>query len=145
MNSLYEWSPAKKLFLKIKEWCMMFFTFLGLASGVVLVDFLHYNYIHQYLYAHHSSAAFNLNMVLWIVIIGLNIVVLLPSLMGMFLLVAEPYQSTAEITQYSKTGVAIRTYKFNNIWPSEIAPSDAPETHTEGFEPEDFNPTIKDE
>jgi hypothetical protein len=34
------------------------------------------------------------------------------------------YKATAEVTQFSKTGVPIRTYKFNGIYPSEIAPMD---------------------
>lgn len=32
------------------------------------------------------------------------------------------YKSTAEVTQFSKTGVPIRTYKFNGIFPTEVAP-----------------------
>lgn len=34
------------------------------------------------------------------------------------------YKSTAEVTQFSKTGTPIRTYKFNGIYPSMIAPID---------------------
>lgn len=34
------------------------------------------------------------------------------------------YKSTAEVIQYSKTGVPIRTYKFNGIFPSSISPID---------------------
>ena len=30
------------------------------------------------------------------------------------------YKSTALVTQYSKTGEAIRTYKFNGLWPQNI-------------------------
>lgn len=32
------------------------------------------------------------------------------------------YKSQAQVVQYSKTGVPIRTYQFNGIWPSQIAP-----------------------
>lgn len=31
------------------------------------------------------------------------------------------YKSTAEVTQFSKTGVPIRTYKFNGIFPQSIS------------------------
>lgn len=31
------------------------------------------------------------------------------------------YKSTAEVTQFSKTGVPIRTYRFNGIFPTSIA------------------------
>lgn len=31
------------------------------------------------------------------------------------------YKSTAEVIQYSKTGVPIRTYKFNGIYPTNIS------------------------
>jgi hypothetical protein len=31
------------------------------------------------------------------------------------------YKTTAEVTQFSKTGVPIRTYRFNGIFPSSIA------------------------
>lgn len=34
------------------------------------------------------------------------------------------YKSTAEVTQFSKTGVPIRTYKFNGIYPSNITSID---------------------
>lgn len=34
------------------------------------------------------------------------------------------YKSTAEITQFSKTGVPIRTYKFNGIFPTSISSID---------------------
>lgn len=34
------------------------------------------------------------------------------------------YKSTAEVTQFSKTGVPIRTYKFNGIFPTEVASMD---------------------
>lgn len=34
------------------------------------------------------------------------------------------YKSTAEVTQFSKTGVPIRTYKFHGIFPTEIAAMD---------------------
>lgn len=32
------------------------------------------------------------------------------------------YKSTAEVVQYSKTGVPIRTYKFNGIFPRTVSP-----------------------
>ena len=32
------------------------------------------------------------------------------------------YKSTAEVTEFSKTGAPIRTYKFNGIFPTEISP-----------------------
>lgn len=31
------------------------------------------------------------------------------------------YKSTAEVIQYSKTGIPVRTYKFNGIYPSTIS------------------------
>ena len=34
------------------------------------------------------------------------------------------YKSTAEVTQFSKTGVPIRVYKFNGIYPSSISAID---------------------
>jgi hypothetical protein len=34
------------------------------------------------------------------------------------------YKSTAEVTQFSKTGVPIRTYKFNGIFPTSVAAID---------------------
>ena len=34
------------------------------------------------------------------------------------------YKSVAEVTQFSKTGVPVRTYKFNGIYPQEISPID---------------------
>ena len=34
------------------------------------------------------------------------------------------YKSTAEVTQFSKTGVPIRSYKFNGIFPSAISSID---------------------
>lgn len=34
------------------------------------------------------------------------------------------YKSDASVTQLSKTGVPLRVYKLNGIWPSEIAPID---------------------
>jgi len=34
------------------------------------------------------------------------------------------YKSTAEVTQFSKTGVPIRTYRFNGIFPSSVASID---------------------
>lgn len=32
------------------------------------------------------------------------------------------YKSTAQVTQYGKTGEALRTYQFNGIFPAEISP-----------------------
>jgi hypothetical protein len=32
------------------------------------------------------------------------------------------YKSTAEVTQFSKTGLPIRTYKFNGIFPQSVSP-----------------------
>lgn len=32
------------------------------------------------------------------------------------------YKATAEVTQFSKTGLPVRTYKFNGIFPSSISP-----------------------
>lgn len=32
------------------------------------------------------------------------------------------YKGTAEVTQFSKTGVPLRTYKFNGIFPSLVSP-----------------------
>lgn len=34
------------------------------------------------------------------------------------------YKANAQVTQYSKTGVPIRTYQFNGIFPSVISPID---------------------
>jgi hypothetical protein len=34
------------------------------------------------------------------------------------------YKANAQVTQYSKTGVPIRTYQFNGIFPSSISPID---------------------
>lgn len=34
------------------------------------------------------------------------------------------YKTTAEVTQFSKTGVPIRVYKFNGMFPSVISPID---------------------
>lgn len=34
------------------------------------------------------------------------------------------YKSQAEITQFSKTGAPVRTYKFHGLWPSEIGQID---------------------
>ena len=34
------------------------------------------------------------------------------------------YKANAQVTQYSKTGVPIRTYQFNGIFPSAISPID---------------------
>ncbi len=32
------------------------------------------------------------------------------------------YKSQAQVTQFSKTGVPLRTYQFNGIWPADISP-----------------------
>ena len=32
------------------------------------------------------------------------------------------YKASAQVTQYSKTGLPLRVYTFNGLWPSEIAP-----------------------
>ena len=34
------------------------------------------------------------------------------------------YKSTAQVIQYSKTGVPIREYTFHGIWPAQIDPID---------------------
>lgn len=34
------------------------------------------------------------------------------------------YKATAEVTQFAKTGVPIRTYRFNGIYPSEVSSMD---------------------
>jgi len=44
------------------------------------------------------------------------------------------YKSTAEVTQFSKTGVPIRTYKFNGIFPSAISPIDLSWSDTDSIE-----------
>lgn len=33
----------------------------------------------------------------------------------------QQYKSTAEVTQYSKTGVPIRVYKFHGLWPINVS------------------------
>lgn len=32
------------------------------------------------------------------------------------------YRTNAQVTQFSKTGVPVRTYDFSNLWPSNIGP-----------------------
>jgi hypothetical protein len=44
------------------------------------------------------------------------------------------YKSTAEVTQFSKTGVPIRTYKFNGIFPSSITSIDLNWADTDSIE-----------
>jgi hypothetical protein len=44
------------------------------------------------------------------------------------------YKSTAEVTQFSKTGVPIRVYKFNGIFPSSITSIDLNWADTDSIE-----------
>lgn len=44
------------------------------------------------------------------------------------------YKSTAEVTQFSKTGVPIRVYKFNGIYPSSISSIDLNWSDTDSIE-----------
>lgn len=44
------------------------------------------------------------------------------------------YKSTAEVTQFSKTGVPIRVYKFNGIYPSLVTPIDLNWADTDSVE-----------
>lgn len=44
------------------------------------------------------------------------------------------YKSTATVTQYSKTGVPIRTYTFNGIFPVEISPIELDWNATDSIE-----------
>lgn len=44
------------------------------------------------------------------------------------------YKSTAEVTQFSKTGVPIRTYKFNGIFPSSVSSIDLNWSDTDSIE-----------
>jgi hypothetical protein len=51
------------------------------------------------------------------------------------------YKSTAEVTQFSKTGVPIRSYKFNGIFPSNISSIDLNWGDTDSIE--EFNVTFQ--
>lgn len=44
------------------------------------------------------------------------------------------YKSTAEVTQFSKTGVPVRSYKFNGIFPSSVAAIDLNWADTDSIE-----------
>jgi len=44
------------------------------------------------------------------------------------------YKSSAQVTQYSKTGNPIRTYTFSGIYPSEISPIDVDWNSTDQIE-----------
>lgn len=44
------------------------------------------------------------------------------------------YKANAQVTQFSKTGVPIRTYQFNGIFPSSIAPIDLDWSATDQIE-----------
>lgn len=44
------------------------------------------------------------------------------------------YKTNAQVTQYSKTGVPIRIYTFNGIYPSNIAPIDLDWNATDSIE-----------
>jgi len=44
------------------------------------------------------------------------------------------YKANAQVTQFSKTGVPIRTYQFNGIFPSAIAPIDLDWSATDQIE-----------
>ena len=44
------------------------------------------------------------------------------------------YKSTAQVTQFSKTGTPLRIYRFNGIYPSEIAPIGLDWASTNQFE-----------
>ena len=44
------------------------------------------------------------------------------------------YKSTAEVTQFSKTGVPIRSYKFNGIYPSSVSSIDLNWADTDSIE-----------
>lgn len=51
------------------------------------------------------------------------------------------YKSTAEVTQYSKTGAILRVYKFNGIFPTEISPIEMSWESTDTIE--EFNVTFQ--
>ena len=51
------------------------------------------------------------------------------------------YKSTAEVTQFSKTGVPIRSYKFNGIFPTSISAIDLNWGDTDSIE--EFNITFQ--
>jgi hypothetical protein len=44
------------------------------------------------------------------------------------------YKAQAQVTQFSKTGVPIRSYTFNGIFPSEISPIDVDWNSTDSIE-----------
>lgn len=44
------------------------------------------------------------------------------------------YKAQAQVTQFSKTGLPIRTYTFNGIFPSEISPIDVDWSSTDQME-----------
>lgn len=44
------------------------------------------------------------------------------------------YKATAEVTQFSKTGVPIRTYKFNGIFPTEVSSMDVNWENTDSIQ-----------
>jgi hypothetical protein len=44
------------------------------------------------------------------------------------------YKANAQVTQFSKTGTPIRTYQFNGIFPSAIAPIDLDWSATDQIE-----------
>ena len=44
------------------------------------------------------------------------------------------YKAQAQVTQFSKTGVPIRSYTFNSIFPSEISPIDVDWNSTDSIE-----------
>lgn len=44
------------------------------------------------------------------------------------------YKTTAEVTQFSRTGVPLRTYKFNGIFPSDVSSIDVNWEQTDSIE-----------
>lgn len=44
------------------------------------------------------------------------------------------YQSEAQVTQYSKAGLPIRTYSFRNIWPADLTAIDVAWDNTDAIE-----------
>jgi len=44
------------------------------------------------------------------------------------------YKTTAEVTQFSRTGVPLRTYKFNGIFPSDVSMIDVNWEQTDSIE-----------
>lgn len=51
------------------------------------------------------------------------------------------YKSSAQVTQYSKTGLPLRMYTFNGLWPSDIAPIEVNWSSTDQIE--SFNVTFE--